>query len=310
MASVTVGVDVGGTNIKLGLVNSRGRILVRNNLSTKSLVRSKSELISVLACAISELIKKSFIKPKEILGIGIGLPGLVNAQKGTVLNLTNIPDCQNIPLAKILRTKLGVPVAIDNDVNLVALGEWQYGAGKGFANVFCLTLGTGVGGGMVLDNKLYRGEGFSAGELGHVPLNEEGPVCNCGGRACLERYVGNRFLLEKARKIFNNKKITLEKVARFAARGNRQALRFWEETAAYIGLGLVSVVNLFNPKRIVVGGGVAHNWPFLFKTVKATLEKRAMKIPSRMVTIVKAQLGNDAGIIGARVLLESSVKVN
>ena len=306
MSSFVVGIDVGGTNIKVGLINPRGRVVARNNLSTKSLVRNKKQLIDVIVGASHDIIKNNALKPIDIMGFGLGLPGLVNTHKGIVLNLTNIPGCKNIPLASIFKKYFKKPVAIDNDVNLMALAEWQFGAGRGFKNVFCLTLGTGVGGGMILDNQLYRGEGFSAGELGHVPLNENGPACNCGGRACLETYVGNQSLLVKVRRLFNNPTMALEAVARLAGQNNRQALRFWEETGAYIGLGLVSVVNLFNPERIVIGGGVANNWIYFLESMKATIEERAMKIPGKMVKLVKAQLGEDAGMIGAKVLVTQS----
>ena len=127
----------------------------------------------------------------------------------------------------IIQTQLKLPVFIDNDVNLVALGEWKLGAGKGYKNLVCITLGTGVGGGLVLNGELYRGEGFVAGEIGHIPLNEQGPACNCGGMGCFERYVGNRILMDKAASIFGKENIRPQDVFALANRGNALAVRFW-----------------------------------------------------------------------------------
>jgi predicted NBD/HSP70 family sugar kinase len=166
-----------------------------------------------------------------------------------------------------------------------------------------MTLGTGVGSGLILDGELYRGPGFAAGELGHVPLNEEGPSCGCGGYGCLESYVGNKRLVARAQEIMKRKEVTLEEMNALAQKGNAGALKFWQETATHIGNGLVGVVNMLNPERIVIGGGVSNNHEFLFKTINAVIKKRAMMTQASMVKIVRAKLGNDAGILGAQVLV-------
>lgn len=306
MRLCTIGVDVGGTNIKLGLVAPPGKIIAKTNLITKSYVYHPNRLIDALAAAIRILIKNNGKTAKDIAGIGIGLPGLVDVARGVVVFLPNIPGWKNIPMRKIMDKKLKIPVFLDNDVNLVTLGEWQFGAGKGCANLVCITLGTGVGGGLVLDNALYRGEGFAAGEIGHIPLNEEGPACNCGGYGCFERYVGNRFLQKKAAGIFDNKHIHLEDVFALAKRGNRRAVRFWEEAGTHIGNALVGAVNLLNPRLIIIGGGVASNYKFMAKAIRRVVETRAMKIQKRMVTIVRARLGTDAGILGAHILVKEA----
>jgi len=184
------------------------------------------------------------------------------------------------------------------------LGEWKFGSGKGFGDLICITLGTGVGGGIILDNKLYRGLGFAAGELGHVPINEKGPRCSCGGSGCLERYVGNSILVNKAKKIFR-KKISLEEIDRLASKGNKKAKKFWEDTAEHIGNGLVGVVNLFNPELIIIGGGVSKAHRHLFKKIREVIKNRAMKVQGSMAKVVKARLGDDAGIIGTWVLVNN-----
>ena len=306
-SKIVVGVDVGGTNIHLGLINPRGTIIARTHLVTKSCSCNKKELIRGIVERIKILLSENKYPLQSVAGIGIGLPGLIDPRKGLVKFLPNIPGWKDVPLKKILQEKTRLKTFLENDVNLITLGEWCFGAGAGVQNMICMTLGTGVGGGFILDGHLYRGEGFAAGEIGHIPINEEGPRCNCGGYGCLERTVGNRYLLQRVSQIFK-KKMSLEDVYLLAQKGNRKALRFWEETATHIGNGLTGVVNILNPPRIVIGGGVANAHTFLFKTIEKTIRKRAMRVQGKMFRIVKARLGNDAGLIGARVLVLEELK--
>jgi len=235
------------------------------------------------------------------------LPGLIDSKRGIVNFLPNVPGWRNVPLKKILQNKIRVPVFIDNDVNLVTLGEWMFGAGQGCRNLLCLTLGTGVGGGLILNNALYRGEGFVAGELGHMPLNEKGPKCTCGGWGCFECYVGNASLMKKASKIFKRKNIQPPEIFAMANKGNKRAVSFWNEAADHIGNGLVGIVNLLNPRMIIIGGGVSNNYKYLGKTINSVIKKRAMRVQAKMVTVVRAQLGDDAGIIGAHALVKDAL---
>ena len=304
MKNYVIGIDVGGTNIKLGIINSKGRIVSRASFSTGKYAERRSRLISALAEAIKELLEDTCLDFKDILGVGIGLPGLIDPHRGIVNFLPNIQGWKNVPLKKVMEEKLGVPVFLDNDVNLVTLGEWKFGAGRGYNNLLCMTLGTGIGGGLVLNGELYRGEGFVAGEIGHMPLNEKGPVCNCGGYACFERYVGNRILQEKAAKIFKNKRIQLEDVFELTKAGNVRAAQFWDEVASHIGNGLVGIVNILNPRLIIIGGGVANSYRFMINAINKIVKNRSMSVQAKMVKIARAKLGNDAGIIGAYVLVK------
>ena len=306
MKSFVLGIDIGGTNIKFGLVNSSGKVCLRAVLPTKKFIRSKNKLIDTIVFGVKDIISRCNLQ-KKILGVGIGLPGLVDMRRGVVNNLTNISGWHNVPLKKILEKRLRLPVFIDNDVNVIALGEWKFGAGRGMTNMICITLGTGVGGGLIIDNKIYRGEGFSAGEIGHIPLNETGPRCNCGGYGCLESYIGNQHLLRKAKGIFKNQNISLEQITYLADQGNQKAVHFWEEVAEHLGNGLSGVVNLLNPRCVVIGGGVAKAHRHLFHIISQTIKRRAMKIPAGMVKIVRAKLGNDAGIIGTQVLVKNAL---
>ena len=299
-----IGVDVGGTNVKLGMVSPSGRVVARSHLNTKSFTRSRTHLIQAIVGTIEQLIADFKISKRDISGVGFGLPGQIDPTKGIVKFLPNISGWKNVPLRQIIQNKLKLPVFLGNDAHLITLAEWKFGAGRGVQNLICITLGTGVGGGLILNNALYRGEGFVAGEIGHVPLNEHGPACNCGGFGCFERFVGNQVLFAKAGKIFHLPEMTTEEMFRLAGRGNRKALRFWDETATHIGNGLVGAINLLNPRLIILGGGVANNFKFLHKKIKQVIDQRAMKVQAAMVKIVQSQLGDDAGIIGAQVLVK------
>ena len=303
MKKYVVGVDVGGTNIKLGLVHPQGFVIARSYFPTKLFSSSKTQLISVLAKEIKQIIATHQLKMREIAGIGIGLPGLVDFDKGVVRFLPNIPGWKNVSLKSILQRQLKLPVFVDNDVKLITLAEWKLGAGAGVKNLICMTLGTGVGSGLVLNNHLYRGLGNAAGELGHMPLNEHGPQCNCGGFGCFETYVGNKRLFALASRIMNKPDMTTQKMFTLANQGNQKALRFWNEAATLIGNGLVGIVNLLNPELIIIGGGVSNNHKYLFPGIKAVIKKRTMSLQGAMVKIKRAKFGDDAGIIGAGVLV-------
>lgn len=303
MKNFVIGVDVGGTNVKLGIVNAQGQVIVRSSFMTKQFMKTPQTLMIAIADAITTLLESADLSKKDIIGVGVGLPGLIDVAKGIVRILPNIPGWIDVPFKETMEHRLDIPVFIENDVNMITLGEWQYGAGKGINNLICITLGTGVGAGLILNNDIYRGAGFAAGEIGHVPLEFHGPLCGCGGSGCFERYVGNQSLHEKAIKTFQDKDITLEEVYYFAVEGHKKALKFWDEVGELVGIGLTGVVNILNPDCIIIGGGIAGSFDFLRSAIRRTIDKRAMKVQSAMVEIIKARLDGDAGLIGAKVLV-------
>ncbi len=305
MKQYVVGVDVGGTNIKLGVVGPSGLVLVRNSFATKPFASSRIKLISALAHEIEASIISAGLTKKQIVGVGIGLPGLVDYEKGVVRFLPNIPGWSNVHLKSILQNKIKLSVFVDNDVKIITLAESTFGAGRGVKNLICMTLGTGVGAGLILNGQLYRGEDNAAGELGHMPLNEHGPKCNCGGYGCFERYVGNRALLDLSSRVMGIP-MTTEAIFALAKKGNKKALFFWKTAAEHIGNGLVGIVNLLNPRLIIIGGGVSHNEKFLFKTVTDTIRRRAMSLQGSAFKIKRAKFKDDAGIIGAYVLVTNA----
>jgi len=293
----TIGIDLGATFVKIGLVDNRGKVYCRRKIETPP-GADRTLLIDSIADKVKDIMKKS---GKSVFGVGIGVPGPVDSQKGIVHYFPNIKGWKEVPLKAILEKKLGLRVMLDNDVNAMTLGEFIFGAGKGSSSIVCLTLGTGVGGGIIIDGKLYRGGSMTAGEIGHMPINETGPLCNCGGIACLERYIGNRYILERAKKIFG-KNTTLERVTELAGSGNKKAAAIWRDVAKKLSVALVQVVNLLNPDKIVIGGGVSKAGPFILNPLRKEVTRRAMKDQARHVKIVLAKLGAEAGIIGSSLL--------
>ncbi|MBU0710109.1 MAG: ROK family protein [Candidatus Omnitrophica bacterium] len=305
-AKFIVAVDLGGTNLKLALIDSKYRIIDRRSLSTKKF-RKKEDLISAIVNSVNNIIAGNSLVRKNILGVGLGLPGPVDIKRGIVHFLPNIPGWKEVNLQKILKKRLKLPVFIDNDANLMCLAEQRLGAAKGLRNVVCLTLGTGVGGGIIIEDRLYRGSNFAAGEIGHMPINEKGPLCNCGGVACLEAYIGNVPILKEAKKMFGSG-MSLEGVSLLAKRGNKEAKKFWLIIAKRLAANIIGVVNLLNPDAIVIGGGVAEAGLVLFDRIKDIVKKQAMPVQARAVKILRAKMGNNAGLIGAALLVKGNLK--
>ncbi len=301
-------VDLGGTNTRIALVDKSLCIKSKTSFSTRNFISKRSKLISEIVIRVVKLLEDKHINKSKIIGLGIGVPGPVDFKKGKVHHLPNIPHWRNTPIRDILRKKLGLRVFVDNDVNLMALAEVKLGAARGKKNAVCITLGTGVGGGLILAGKLFRGARSCAGEVGHMPLSMGGPVCNCGGRGCLERYVGNKIILAEAKRRLQKKDITLKDLSRLAKRGNKIALSIYNNFAEKIGIALTGVVNLLNPDVIVVGGGLSFAGSFIFSKMKETINKRAMPTQAKSVRIKRACLGKDAGLIGAALLVRENTR--
>lgn len=307
-----IGIDLGGTNTKIGLVNDKGKIVQKESFSTKGF-KGPDPLIEKMVIVCLKLLHDAEVRSTDFCGIGVGVPGIVDSIQGIIYNLTNIFGWKNVHLKAKIQRLIPTKVFVDNDVNLMALGELHYGAAKGAKNIVCVTLGTGVGGGLIVDGKLYRGSTLSAGEIGHITLDRSGPACNCGNRGCLEAYVGNQRIVETAvkgihsgqktliSKLVNNDlaKVTPEIISKAADRGDKFAKEIWRNVGECLGIVFAGIVNFFNPDMFVIGGGVAAAGPIMFDSLKKTLKERSFKIASDKAKIVQAKLGNDAGIIGA-----------
>ena len=315
-ASWTVGVDFGGTNIKVGAVRSQGTVACKMVLPTRAHA-SPERFIDGIERAIHRLGAACGARRSRLRGVGIGAPGLIDGRRGIIRQLVNVPGgWRGVPLKRLLERRLGCPCAVENDVNVVALGEWRFGAGRGTRDSLYVTLGTGVGGGVVSNGSLVRGATGSAGEIGHTVLRPDGPRCACGSRGCLEAFVGTPAILRRARRAARASRgalaaiVTREpgrlspaSISQAAKAGDPAARRVWREIGRDLGAGLASAINLLNPERIVIGGGIAKAWPWFSASLMATVRARAFGVPVRACRIVRAQLGDAAGIIGAAMLV-------
>ena len=315
MVKNRIGIDVGGTNVKIALVNDKGNILYSNSVPTRAEM-GYEYTVNNIKQAIRDLITETGVT--NIEGIGFDFPGQIDYKNGIVRLAPNIPGWVNIPIAKIIEDEFKISTRIDNDVHCAALGELKFGAGQDCENFICMTVGTGIGSGIVINGKLVRGASNAAGELGHIKLQmHEGPLCGCGDYGCLEAFASGPSIVAMAeeyisggkstkfREMASGGEITPYIVAEAAKLGDPVAKRIFTKVGEYIGFGLASVVNLLNPEKIIIGGGVADAGDILIEPIKETIKKRAMVVAGSAVEIVPAKLANTAGVIGASLLIES-----
>jgi glucokinase len=309
-----IGIDVGGTNVKIALVEE-GKIIYSNSVPTYAKM-GYEYTVNNIKQAIRDLMKETETNESNIEGIGFDFPGQVDYKTGVVKLAPNIPGWVNIPIAQMIEDEFHIPTKIDNDVRCAALGELKFGAGKGCENFICITVGTGIGSGIVINGQIVRGASNAAGELGHIKLKSNGgPLCGCGDSGCLEAYASGPAIVGMAYEYLKGGKsakfaemagdgeITPYIVAKAAEAGDSVAKRIFETIGYRIGMGLVSVINLLNPERVIVGGGVAECGDLLLEPIRKTVKERAMKVAGETVEIVPAELGNSAGVIGASMLI-------
>lgn len=315
----SIGIDLGGTDIKAGLLDKNGSLSSRLVISTRVNEGAKA-IATRIAHTIRKIIETAESTShlhqenrKEIIGVGLGSPGLIIADSGIIHFSPNFPGWVDIPLLDYVSDELAevnLPLYIDNDVNVMILGELHHGAGVGYENVVALTLGTGVGGGVVIGRKVYHGSWNTAGELGHTVVQPNGRKCGCGNTGCLEAYAGARHIVERTQQriadgentCLNPEKLTPKLIAKAANDGDELALEIFSDTGKYIGIALTSIAHILNPQIAIIGGGIAAaGESLLFQHIREEFNQRTMSIPSDM-EIVPAKLGNDAGLVGAAML--------
>jgi glucokinase len=311
MKKTYLGIDIGGTNIKLALVSSTGRVVQRGIIETDGDQGPRGAMRRIHTAV------RSFAGAGvNLTAAGMGCAGLVDVDKGVLLTSPNLPKWKNTPLARIAARELGVQTYVDNDVNVAAYGEYMCGSGRGHRNLICITLGTGVGGGIIIDGKLLRGTANFAGEIGHMSINLEGPRCKCGNRGCLEAYIGKNALVRSTRAKLKSKRgsvlgklshrqlraLTPKMIYHAAQRGDRVAKEVLNDAATYLGSAVASLVNIFNPDVIAFGGGVSGAFDFMKPRLEKVVTSRAFEAPASMVKLCRSQLGNDASTVGAALL--------
>lgn len=283
-----IGIDLGGTKISGVLATPSGKVLMDVNIPTEA-KKGKKVVFKNIKKAIDMLIMSKKVKIKAI---GIGAPGPILYEKGIVVEAPNLPGWKKVHLKEIFEKEYKVPVFVDNDANCAALAEAWFGAGKFATHFLYMTVSTGIGGGIIINKKLYRGATGSAGEFGHMTIHIDGPKCGCGHYGHLEAHASGTAMKKK----MGMEAVSVELAAR---QGDKKALKAIEETAHYLAIGIANLVNIFNPEMVVIGGGLSNMKELLFKPIRRDFKKYALTLPAKSVKIVKAKLGNQAGVLGA-----------
>ncbi len=313
----SIGVDLGGTNIVCAIVNYQGKIVNRLKVPTLA-ERGKEATIKRIIETIHENIVQSSVVPDDIIGIGIGAPGPLDVKRGMINFAPNLPGWIDVPLRKKLENEFNMKVVLENDANAAAWGERCFGAGQGVNNLVCFTLGTGIGGGIIIDGKIYHGNNYGAAELGHMTVNKDGPRCNCGNYGCLEAYssatgiknrIKNRiregiksdFLNFDEDKLFES--LRLKSIFEAARKGDRLTSIVVEEAISYLGIAIANITNILNPEMVVLVGGITNEGEKLLIPLKGEVKKRAFYSNYKSLKIVIGELGGNAGVLGAAALL-------
>ncbi len=307
-----VGVDLGGTYIKLGIVTDGGKIVKKVVVDTLA-EKGPDVIIAQIKKGLKQLLDGTKLK---IHAVGVGCPGVVSTKKGTVENPPNLPGWNRVNLVKILEKTTNKKVFIENDANAAAIGEYIFGAGKKYDSFVMITLGTGVGGGIILKRKIYRGDFGAAGEIGHVTIDYKGPKCNCGSYGCIETYIGNQYLVERIKKELNGKKsiikelvqndltlLTPKIISEAAEAGDAFAQVVVKDMGAYLGAAMASLSNVLDIGVFIIGGGVSGFGKPLFEAIEENTRARVLTPLRKRIKVVHAKLQNDAGIKGASALV-------
>ena len=315
---IYAGIDIGGTNIKFGLFNKAGEILYQDKKPTMA-QKGRAPLLNLLKNIGEILLLHADEEEFDVKYLGVGSPGAVNHQTGQVVGpCPNIDDWTGVELGKELNEYLNIPVHVDNDGNSMALAELHFGAAKGALSVICATVGTGIGGGVIVDGKIFHGYSSSAGELGHMIINFDGPECACGNRGCIEAYCSSKYIISSTKAMLNNQmpkiykeilednldNLTIKKLFTAAKANDEIALKIIENTARYLGIGLAGIMNLLNPEIVVIGGGITDGGAGFVEKVAENIKKYAFFSAVEKLKVRKAELGNQAGFIGAGLLGE------
>jgi glucokinase len=292
--SLYAGFDLGGTQLKYGLLDERNRLVFKNKVPTPPKIRG---LVQLLGELWEDLKKK---ERRTIKAVGFGIPGIFSLKEQKTIQSPNIPELDNFNLHGAISRFMEVPFWLDNDANMAAYGEYRCGAGKGIQDMILLTLGTGVGSGIIIDGELLHGQCGFAAEMGHIVVNPEGERCNCGSHGCLETEASASPIIRNYKQLTGtDETLTAEEIAKRAKRGDEAARKSFDRAGYYLGIGLATAINLLNPKKILLGGGVMASGRLLLIPTIEEARRRSYKASFDCCSIEKASLGNDAGLMGA-----------
>ncbi|MCS7201204.1 MAG: ROK family protein [Dictyoglomus sp.] len=313
-----IGVDLGGTKINVLLVDEKGNILARDKRPTE-VEKGKDQVIKKIKEMIIKVLEEAKLGLGDIEGIGIGFPGIVDRERSVAIYAPNLGEewKQEVPIGEALSIFFDLPIEIENDVNLIAWAEWLVGAGKGTRTMLSIAIGTGIGSGIILDGKIWRGAHGIAGEFGHTTVLPDGPLCGCGNRGCIEAIASGSAIERYARNLLPQhsesiiwklcdgdlNKVSVKTILEAAERKDDLALHIFNYAGYYLGIALANYVHIIDPERIVIGGGVANVREYIAKPMREEFYKRALNYVKERVSFAWAELGEDAGGIGAGLMI-------
>lgn len=309
---VIIGIDLGGSSIRAGSVTKEGKL---RNFKRVEIPKGRRKDLVLLAIIdiVRELITLENNRGNKVVAAGIGSPGIIRLDKGIIVTSPNFPGWRDVPLKSLLEKSLHLSTILDNDANAAAFGEKWMGAGRRVRSMVCMTLGTGIGGGIILDGDVWHGAHGMGGEIGHITVNPDGPRCNCGNYGCLEAYSSATGMVRSAiESMMNGRRtilkrlsggdsgrITAKMIYEAAIKGDRLSINIFKEAGMYLGIAIADLINIINPEMIVLTGDVTGAWDFFMPAAIEEVEKRAYKAIVKRTKIVRGKLTGSAGVIGA-----------
>ncbi|MBI2940261.1 MAG: ROK family protein [Chloroflexi bacterium] len=309
---IVVGVDLGGTKIAAASATLTGQILHRVRHRTDAQA-GPERIIAQIVEAVDAVTLRQHLPLQGVTMIGVGAPGPTSCSRGIVYTAPNLAGWRDVPLRALIERATGLPVQVENDANAATVAEHRWGAGRGVRDLVYLTVSTGIGGGLIFGGRLYRGAAETAGEVGHITIDYDGPLCHCGSRGCLETFASGTAITRRARERIRageasvieslangeSERISAELVHQAAVGNDALACDLMREAGTYLGIGIASLTNLLSPARVIVGGGVAQAGELLLAPARAEVQRRAFRPAVAALEIVPAQLGVQAGLLGA-----------
>ncbi|MEU5659662.1 ROK family transcriptional regulator [Streptomyces sp. NPDC047737] len=304
-AGIVIGVDFGHTHLRVAIGNLAHQVLAEES-EPLDVDASSAEGFGRAEQLVNRLIETTGISAAKVIGVGLGVPGPIDVESGTLGSTSILPGWTGINPSQELAGRLGVPVYVDNDANLGALGELVWGSGRGVKDLAYIKVASGVGAGLVIDGHIYRGPGGTAGEIGHITLDEAGPVCRCGNRGCLETFTAARYVLPLLRPS-HGPDLTMERVVQLAREGDPGCRRVIGDVGRHIGSGVANLCNLLNPSRVVLGGSLAEAGELVLGPIRDSVSRYAIPSAARQLSVLPGALGGRAEVLGALALVLSEM---
>jgi glucokinase len=299
MSEYSIGVDLGGTNLRAAAVDASGKILEKMSGST-DLTAGRDRVLGDIAGFIDTLRQRH--GQGELAGVGVGVPGFINIKKGFIIGSNNLAVLENYPVRDDIERRLGCPVILENDANAAALGEKWMGAGREVDDLVLLTLGTGIGGGIVMGGRILHGQDGMAAELGHITVSPNGNPCGCGNTGCVEKHASATAISVMSRLVGLGKDLTAADVHKLAVEGDRRAVSVFRNMGEALGIALANLINIFNFPLYLLSGGPLPAWDFFAPAMMTEIERRSFTFRNSKTRVEKATLGNEAGLYGAAYL--------